>query len=65
MVFGVLGSIFLGVALIAAGILLRIRESIPRWQGVALICLGVLMQSWWMLLVVMLFVKVFILREDV
>lgn len=60
----ILGSIVIGATLIGAGILRRMQGGVPRWQGSALIASGLVLQLWWVLLVALVFVKFFVLRED-
>jgi hypothetical protein len=60
----ILGSIVIGATLIGAGILRRMKGDVPQWQGGALIATGLFLQLWWVLLVALVFVKFFVLRED-
>jgi hypothetical protein len=60
----ILGSIISGVALVGAGIVRRMQGGIARQQGGALIVTGLLLQSWWLILVALVLFKFLVLRED-
>ena len=60
----ILLSLILGIALIGVGIVRRAGGSTPQWQSGALIVSGLLLQSWWLVLLVMVFIKFVILKED-
>jgi hypothetical protein len=58
----IFATIVIGIALISAGAILRGRGS--RASGGALIATGLLLQSWWVLLVALVLFKFLVLRED-
>jgi hypothetical protein len=60
----ILASVVIGLALLGVGIVRRMNGNVPRWQSGAMIAAGLLLQSWWVLLLALFLVKTVIFHED-
>lgn len=60
----ILVCIAVGIALVIFGFIRRTDGGLPPWQSNALIALGLLMQSWWVLLLAMFLFKTLVLKQD-
>jgi hypothetical protein len=60
----ILFSIFLGLVLGSVGLWQFWANRATRKRGLLLLLIGVVLQSWWLVLLVITFVKFFVLKED-
>ncbi len=58
------GTVGLGMLLGGAGVAWMVMSPGARWRGGALVVVAMLLQSWWVVLAALTFIKFFVLKQD-